>query len=141
MDLKDIKDLMKVLKSEEMAELKLKYGKIELTLVNSDDENIETLQNVQSSNNIVSVNDSSLLINREPAIKEEIIKSLNVGTITFANNIEKGMEVSKGMLLAKITTLNVVNDVKAPESGKLKDILVADNSLVDYGKSIFVIEM
>ena len=35
MELKDIKELMKVLKNEEMSELKVRYGKIKLTLTNS----------------------------------------------------------------------------------------------------------
>lgn len=140
MDLKDIKDLIKVLKSEEMAELKLKYGKVELTLVNSDIAVKETFhQNTTNNNN--TLNNNLVMETNEPTTKEEIIKSLNVGIISFVNNIEKGMEVKKGMILAKVTTLNITNDIKATESGILKEILVTDNSLVDYGKSIFVLEV
>ena len=36
MELRDIKELMKILKEEEMAEIKVKYGKIKLVLTNSE---------------------------------------------------------------------------------------------------------
>ena len=35
MELKDIQELMKVLKKEDIAELKVRYGKVKLTLTNS----------------------------------------------------------------------------------------------------------
>jgi len=40
MELKDIKELMKVLKKEEMHEIKVRYGKVKLTLTNSEREQL-----------------------------------------------------------------------------------------------------
>ena len=40
MELKDIQELMKVLKKEDIAELKVRYGKIKLTLTNSENTKI-----------------------------------------------------------------------------------------------------
>lgn len=129
MELKDIKELMAVLKKEEMAEMKVRYGKIKLTLVNSDIKKEE----VKVKKVIVEEKVENKAI-------EETIKSKNVGEIKL-NKVEKGMEVTKGMLLAKINTIGVETDVKSPVKGILKDILVADKSTVDYGKSLFVIEI
>lgn len=129
MELKDIKELMAVLKKEEMAEMKVRYGKIKLTLVNSDVKKEE----VKVKKVIVEEKVENKAI-------EETIKSKNVGEIKL-NKVEKGMEVTKGMLLAKINTIGVETDVKSPVKGILKDILVADKSTVDYGKSLFVIEI
>lgn len=129
MELKDIKELMAVLKKEEMAEMKVRYGKIKLTLVNSDVKKEE----VKVKKVIVEEKTENKAI-------EETIKSKNVGEIKL-NKVEKGMEVTKGMLLAKINTIGVETDIKSPVKGILKDILVADKSTVDYGKSLFVIEI
>ena len=41
MELKDIQELMKVLKKEDIAELKVRYGKVKLTLTNSENTNIK----------------------------------------------------------------------------------------------------
>jgi len=45
MELRDIKELMKILKKEEMAEMKVKYGKIKLVLTNSEVSSKEIPQN------------------------------------------------------------------------------------------------
>ena len=42
MELKDIQELMQVLKKEDLAEIKVRYGKVKLTLTNS-----ETLNTVK----------------------------------------------------------------------------------------------
>ena len=47
MELKDIQELMKVLKKEDIAELKVRYGKIKLTLTNS--ENTKIVNTVAAS--------------------------------------------------------------------------------------------
>ena len=53
MELKDIKELMKVLKNEEMSELKVRYGKIKLTLTNSgqykEEPKIENAEEIKES--------------------------------------------------------------------------------------------
>ena len=57
------------------------------------------------------------------------------------SKIEKGMEVSKGMILGRINTIGVDTDVKAPIKGILKEILVSDQSSVDFAKPLFIIEV
>ena len=44
MELRDIKELMKVLKKEEMHEIKVRYGKVKLTIKNSDESNVENVR-------------------------------------------------------------------------------------------------
>ena len=51
------------------------------------------------------------------------------------------MEVKEGTKLATIEAIGVTTDVKAPVSGILTEILVADQSIVDYGKNLFEIEI
>ena len=132
MELKDIKELMKVLKKEEMHEIKVRYGKVKLTIKNSEEprvENIKTEIKVEKKEN-----------QKIDTVKEEIVKSQNVGEIKLAN-LEKGMPVQKGMKLGKISTIGVETDVKSPVNGILKEILVSDQAAVDFAKPLFIIEV
>ncbi len=132
MDLNDIKELMKILKKEEMAEIKVRYGKVKLTLKNS-----EITPNKTVEMPVTKVEQKTPEV---PTINEEIVKSQNVGEIKLIKT-EKNIEVSKGMVLAKINTIGLETDIKSPVNGILKEILVVDNSPVDYGKPLFVIEI
>ena len=129
MELKDIKELMKILKNQEMAELKVRYGKIKLTLTNS--EPVKEESKAETKEVIKEV---------ENKVKEEIVKSQNVGTIRITK-VEKGMKVSKGTVLGKINTIGVDTDIKAPVKGVLKEILVSDQTSVDFAKPLFIIEV
>ena len=132
MELKDIKELMKVLKKEKMHEIKVRYGKVKLTIKNSEEprvENIKTEIKVEKKEN-----------QKIDTVNEEIVKSQNVGEIKLAN-LEKGMPVQKGMKLGKISTIGVETDVKSPVNGVLKEILVSDQAAVDFAKPLFIIEV
>ena len=134
MELKDIQELMKVLKKEDIAELKVRYGKVKLTLTNSENTKI--------------VNTAAALpkVTKEKKIAkatlpaEKIVKSSNVGKIKLLSP-KTGTLVKKGQILAKIKTMGIDNDVKATVNGTLKEVLVADGSAVDFAKELFKIEV
>ncbi len=134
MELKDIQELMKLLKKEDIAELKVRYGKVKLTLTNSENTKI--------------VNTAAALpkVTKEKKIAkavlpaEEIVKSSNVGKIKLLSP-KTGTLVKKGQILAKIKTMGIDNDVKATVNGTLKEVLVADGSAVDFAKELFKIEV
>ena len=132
MELRDIKELMKILKKEEMAEMKVKYGKIKLVLTNSEVSSKEIPQNETKKIEVIE--------KLENSSKEEVIKSKNVGQILL-EKLEKGMEVYKGMKLARIRTIGIDTDIKSQHNGILKEILISDQSNVDYAKPLFVIEL
>ena len=134
MELKDIQELMKVLKKEDIAELKVRYGKIKLTLTNS--ENTKIVNTVTTSPKITEKKKNAKVA--LPA--EEIVKSSNVGKIRLISS-KTGTLVKKGQILAKITTMGIDNDVKATVNGILKEVLVADGSAVDFAKELFKIEV
>ena len=132
MELKDIKELMKVLKKEEMHEIKVRYGKVKLTIKNSEDPNVGNIR--------TEIKAEKKEEQKIDTVKEEIVKSQNVGEIKLAN-LEKGMPVQKGMKLGKISTIGVETDVKSPVNGVLKEILVSDQAAVDFAKPLFIIEV
>ena len=129
MELKEIKELMKLIKEEDLGEIKLNIGTEKLYLKNSKESNVS----VQSFH-------EKIVLEEEPEPAKEIIKSKNVGKIKFLN-IEKDMEVKEGTKLAVIETIGVDTDVKATASGVLTEIFIADQSIVDYGKNLFEIEL
>ena len=132
MELKDIKELMKVLKKEKVHEIKVRYGKVKLTIKNSEDPNIDNIR--------TEIKTEKKEEQKIDTVKEEIVKSQNVGEIKLAN-LEKGMPVQKGMKLGKISTIGVETDVKSPVNGVLKEILVSDQAAVDFAKPLFIIEV
>ena len=134
MEFKDIQELMKVLKKEDIAELKVRYGKIKLTLTNS--ENTKIVNTVAASPKIT----EKKKIAKVALPAEEIVKSSNVGKIRLISS-KTGTLVKKGQILAKITTMGIDNDVKATVNGILKEVLVADGSAVDFAKELFKIEV
>ena len=134
MELKDIQELMKVLKKEDIAELKVRYGKIKLTLTNS--ENTKIVNTVTASP--IVTKEKKIAKATLPA--ENIVKSSNVGKIKLLSP-KTGTLVKKGQILAKIKTMGIDNDVKATVNGTLKEVLVADGSAVDFAKELFKIEV
>ena len=133
MELKDIQELMQVLKKEDLAEIKVRYGKVKLTLTNSENTNI--------TNNAAPVKEKTEKKAPKAVLpEEEIVKSSNVGKIRLISS-KTGTLVKKGQILAKITTMGIDNDVKATVNGILKEVLVADGSAVDFAKELFKIEV
>lgn len=129
MELKEIKELMKLIKEEDLGEIKVDIGTEKLYLKNS-----------KTSNVSIPSFQEKIVLEEEPEPAKEIIKSKNVGKIKFLN-IEKDMEVKEGTKLAVIETIGVDTDVKATASGILTEIFIADQSIVDYGKNLFEIEL
>lgn len=134
MELKDIQELMKVLKKEDIAELKVRYGKIKLTLTNS--RNTGVANTATAAPKVTKEKKAAKAV--LPA--EEIVKSSNVGKIKLIAS-KTGVSVKKGQILAKINTMGIDNDVKSTADGILKEILVADGSAVDFAKELFKIEV
>ena len=130
LELKDIQELMKVMKKEELEELKIRYGKIKLTLINS----CAASQKINVSHPV------KVMKKEEKVKKEEIIKSDNVGKIKLLN-VNSGKEVKKGEILAKIYTMGIENEVRATVDGVIKEVLVSDGIAVDFSKELFKIEI
>ena len=118
------------MKKEELEELKIRYGKMKLTLINSCDAS-------QKRN----VSHPVKVMKKEEKVKnEEIIKSDNVGKIKLLD-VSSGREVKKGEILAKIYTMGIENEVKSTVDGVIKEVLVSDGIAVDFSKELFKIEI
>jgi len=74
------------------------------------------------------------------------VKSPMVGTVYMAASpgapafIEVGKSVKAGDTLLIVEAMKVMNPIKAPKAGTVKQILVADSQPVEFGQALVVIE-
>lgn len=54
--------------------------------------------------------------------------------------VSVGSKVNKGDVICIIEAMKLMNEVTATESGTIKEILVEDGNLVEFGQPLFVIE-
>jgi len=67
-----------------------------------------------------------------------------VGTVEFSNQIKlvsNDIHVNKGDVICSIEAMKIFNDIKAPASGTIIDILVEDCSLIEYEQPILKIRV
>jgi acetyl-CoA carboxylase biotin carboxyl carrier protein len=85
-----------------------------------------------------------------PALQVEknknFIKSPMVGTLYLAKEpgatpfIKVGDSIQEGQMLLIIEAMKVMNPLKSPQNGIVKEILVSDGTPVEYGQPLLVIE-
>jgi acetyl-CoA carboxylase biotin carboxyl carrier protein len=74
------------------------------------------------------------------------VKSPMVGTVYMSASpgapafIESGKAVKQGDTLLIVEAMKVMNPIKAPKAGMVKDILVGDGQPVEFGQALVVIE-
>ena len=74
-------------------------------------------------------------INAEPALVD--VKSPMVGYMRDGKTpLAVGQEIQKGKVVAMIEALGLANDVEAPASGEVVEVLVAAGDPVQYGQVI-----
>lgn len=80
-------------------------------------------------------------------LKEElnIVKSPMVGTFyakpspNSENYVDVGKKVKKGDILCIIEAMKLMNEIESEFDGEIKEILVKDGQMVEYGKPLFKI--
>ena len=54
--------------------------------------------------------------------------------------VQKGQEVKAGDSLLIIEAMKVMNQIKAPKDGRIKEIFVSDGAPVEFDEVLFIIE-
>ena len=62
------------------------------------------------------------------------------GAVGGKRAVEVGDKVEKGDVLCTIEAMKMMNEVKAPVSGTVKQVLAAEGDLVEFDQVLFVIE-
>ena len=82
----------------------------------------------------------------EPPPEEGAVTAPMVGTVYLSPEpgtppfVKPGDMVTEGQTLLLIEAMKTFNPVRSPRSGRIQRILVADNSPVEYGEALMILE-
>lgn len=82
---------------------------------------------------------------KEDILEGSVVKSPIVGTFYNSSSPEKppyvkvGDVVKKGDVLCIVEAMKVMNEVKSEFDGIIKDVLIEDENIVEYGQPLFII--
>lgn len=89
---------------------------------------------------------TEVVTNRNTEIKGNTVKSPMVGTFylkpspTSVPYVEVGKQVKIGDTLCIIEAMKLMNEIESEFEGEIKEILVKDGEIVEYGTPLFVIQ-
>ncbi len=138
MNLEEIEKLMKLLENSSLSYLEVEENGLKIKL----DKNSGVRETIVTTekNEVVS-NDKVV----EDKVEGNIVTAPLVGTFHNAPYkdakpfVSVGSKVKKGDKLCIIEAMKVMNEITSPYDGIVKEILVNDNDVVDFGKKLFVI--
>lgn len=160
MDLKEIKELIEMVNSSELAYFELKmddnYIKMDKSLTrnlveNTAIENVSrrTDDNINNySSEVVNKNNTEESIEKVLAPEEEdllTITSPMVGTFygspsTDSNPfVSEGTKVSKGDVLCIVEAMKLMNEIECEYNGEIVKVLIEEGQMVEYGQPMFKI--
>ncbi|MBR4328928.1 MAG: acetyl-CoA carboxylase biotin carboxyl carrier protein subunit [Candidatus Riflebacteria bacterium] len=128
------------------------FDEIELRLGASD--RIKMARSALPKTKPQQINNSKILESSEALVQNSVsdkdsnkteIRSELVGVFQFMDEDENyfpkiGDEVAMGEKLGKILSLNSTKEIKSPIDGRIAEIAVKKNDIIDYGHLLFVIE-
>lgn len=155
METNEIKDLIKFLKEEDIAELSIKNGDFKLWIKTKQDIHttaapVAAVSLPQASSSNVATVDAST--NSEVKTPEVVasnvvtIKSPMIGTFYRRASPTKpilasvGDDVKKGQVLCIVEAMKLFNEIESEISGKIVKVLVDDASPIEYDQALFLIE-
>ena len=142
-DLENISLIKKEFKLKNLNTIKIKKGdyEIEISTSNSLSNPIKTLTEIKDNKNI------EIKENSKTSTKNEnIVKSPMVGVAYLSADpssppyIKTGQHVKQGDTLLLIEAMKTFNEVKAPVTGIVKEILVLNNQPVEFGDDLIIFE-
>lgn len=161
MDLKDIKELIEMINSSELAYFELKmddnYIKMDKSLTrnlvkNTAIENVSSIAADTNTNNYSSeVGNKN---NDEESIEKVLVKededlltitSPMVGTFYGSPSpdsvpfVSEGTRVSKGDVLCIVEAMKLMNEIESEYNGEIVKVLIEEGQMVEYGQPMFKI--
>ena len=142
-DLDNIYLIKKEFKLKNITTIKIKKGNYEIELSS---ENKAITKNILNSQNIEE-KEKDKKLNKEDIIKSEnLVKSPMVGVAYLSADpasqpyIKVGQHVKQGDTILLIEAMKTFNEVKAPISGIVKEIIVLNSQPVEFGDDLIIFE-
>lgn len=169
MNFKEIKELLMLIDNTKLEYVKLNTSDIELevskkvvgnielgtkntSVVENKENNIEKVSATNEENNIINTNDTL----EDELAKEDVVefagenlkevKAPLIGTFYESPDpdspafVSVGDHVEKGDTLCIVEAMKLMNEIKSEFTGKVVEIKAANESMVEYGQTLFVIE-
>lgn len=103
-------------------------------------------QPVTTTETTATVISNVTLETKNESIDKKVVKSPMVGTFyskanpNAENFVDEGDQVVKGQTLCIIEAMKLMNEIESDYAGTIKNILVKDGEMVEYGQPLFEIE-
>lgn len=141
MELNNIFELWDRFESSPVDEMELEMNGIHFSLKKS-----SNVSSVAPSKNTNISQAPQTVAEEVPTIEKTGVTAPLVGVFYSAPSpdaapfVKVGDTVSEGDVVCIIEAMKLMNEVKSPVSGTVKDILISDESMVEYGQMLIVIE-
>lgn len=154
MNLKELKELIEILKNTDISELEIERSGVKVRLRKGGDVTFHPVMPRMEYPPASIVAPAAAEPERPaaaaaaaPAASNQIkVTSPIVGTFYRANSPEKppyveiGDIVKKGQILCIIEAMKLMNEIESEAAGKVVQVLVENGQPVEYGQALFVIE-
>ncbi len=152
MNLKELKELIEILKNSDISELEIERSGVKVRLRKGGDVTFHPAMPRMEYPPAAIVAPSMAEPERPaagpaPAASNQIkVTSPIVGTFYRASSPEKppyveiGDVVKKGQVLCIIEAMKLMNEIESETAGKVVQVLVENGQPVEYGQALFVIE-
>ena len=149
MDIKEIKELIKIIDTSSITEFKLDKENIKISIKKEkvsiglpDSKYIESNRESNLEERVVESGEKAITINQEEK-DIHLIKSPIVGMFYSSPSPEEetfvkvGNNINKGDVLCIIEAMKLMNEVTADIDGEIIEVLVGNKSIVEYGQPLF----
>ena len=154
MNVNDIKEIIQAFDHAQLTDLELKCEAFQLNICkggnrNSSSEERTLQDNKNSVSSISTMNEETNMQNEQKGSsnhEQKVITSPIVGTFYSAEQpgakplVEVGSYVHKGDVVCIIEAMKLMNEVTAAVDGVVKEILVADGDMVEYGQILITLD-
>lgn len=148
MDLKEIKEMIAMMKENELTELELEKDGLRVVLKKGSPAGRKesVIEYVHAAPAAAAPAPQAAAAPAQPAGNFEVIKSPMVGTFYRAPSPESAPFVSRGQnvgtedVVCIIEAMKVMNEIKAEIKGKIVEILIENGEPVEFGQALFKVE-
>ncbi len=136
MEIKDIKRIVEMMKSNDLTEFAMKDDAFELVMKRGSSEPQLVYAAAPAAEPVADDEEDGLI-----EIPSPIVGTFYRKPAPDADNFaEIGTEVSEDTVVCIVEAMKVMNEIKADVRGVIKKILVDDASPVQYGQPLFLVE-
>ena len=143
MDIKVVKEFIKLAKDEGVNELKVEDKNLKISVSFNSSTPAQHIVHSPIQSTSTSVSDTSISTSKSDFHE---LKSPFVGTFYSspspdkASYVKVGDKVHKGQTLCILEAMKIMNEIEADVSGEIVEICVDNESLVEYGEVLFKIK-